>query len=193
MSGNTRDEVTSAAILAAGKNVFQKWGLEKTTMEDIAREAGKGKSTLYYYYKKKEEIFDAVIRREIGDLLSRAKDSARDVSSARERLRKYVVSSTIEMKNSAPLYEILRREVEKDPNFFKEIQEHFQAGEVQFIQDILNLGVQQNHFSFANDQELAATAEVVLKILGCLQLGLLLDSHEIRHVELIARLVVNGI
>ncbi len=193
MSETGKDEATEVAILEAGKRVFQKWGLGKSTMEDIAREAGKGKSTLYYYFKKKEEIFDAVIRKEIDQILSRAKDSVRNVSSARERLRKYVVSSALEMKNSVPLFEIARREVERDPRFLGNVLDEFQTGEVEFIQDILNLGAQQNHFSFANDQELAVTAGVIFRILGSLQLGLLLGNYEIREVEHVARLVVNGI
>ena len=56
-----KDDLVKAEILKAAERVFQKWGSNKTTMEDIAREAGKGKSTLYYYYQSKEEIFDAVV------------------------------------------------------------------------------------------------------------------------------------
>ncbi len=193
MSETGSDDATGEAILEAGKRVFQKWGLGKSTMEDIAREAGKGKSTLYYYFKGKEEIFDAVVRKEIGDVLSRARDSVRDVISARERLRKYVVSSALEMKNSVPLFEIARREVERDPKFLGKVLDAFQPGEVEFLQDLLNLGMRQNHFSFANDQELSATAGVIFRILGSLQLGLLLGNYEIREVEHVARLVVNGI
>ncbi len=193
MSETGRDDATGEAILEAGKRVFQKWGLGKSTMEDIAREAGKGKSTLYYYFKRKEEIFDAVVRKEIGNVLSRAKDSVRDVISARERLRKYVVSSALEMKNSVALFEIARREVERDPKFLGKVLDEFQPGEVEFLQDLLNLGMRQNHFSFANDQELSATAGVIFRILGSLQLGLLLGNYEIREVEHVARLVVNGI
>ncbi|PKN72465.1 MAG: TetR/AcrR family transcriptional regulator, partial [Deltaproteobacteria bacterium HGW-Deltaproteobacteria-10] len=55
-----KDEEVKQAIKAAAKRVFAKWGLNKTTMEDIAGEAGKGKSTLYYYFKSKEEIFETV-------------------------------------------------------------------------------------------------------------------------------------
>jgi AcrR family transcriptional regulator len=44
-------------IMEAAHLLFQRFGYKKTTMEDIAREAGKGKSSLYYYFKTKEEIF----------------------------------------------------------------------------------------------------------------------------------------
>jgi AcrR family transcriptional regulator len=41
---NMKDGDVKNSILEAAKRVFQKWGLNKTTMEDIAHEAGKGKS-----------------------------------------------------------------------------------------------------------------------------------------------------
>jgi len=50
-----KDELIKAAIIEAARRVFQKWGLKKSTMEDIAEEAGKGKSTLYYYFKSKRK------------------------------------------------------------------------------------------------------------------------------------------
>ncbi len=193
MSKTEKDKAARTAILEAGKQAFRKWGRGKTTMEDIASEAGRGKSTLYYYYRNRDEIFDAVVRMEVGDLLSRVKETARDLSSARERLRKYIVSSAIEMKSSAPLSEIISREAENDPHFLRKIREQFRGEESQFLQETLNLGVQQNHFSFANDQELATTSDAIFKILACLQLGLLHEDYEVRHVETMARLIVNGI
>ena len=51
-----KDEIIKAKILEGADKLFQKYGLGKTTMEDIAKDAGKGKSTLYYYFKSKEEI-----------------------------------------------------------------------------------------------------------------------------------------
>ena len=35
-----KDDIVRAEILKAAERVFQKWGINKTTMEDIAREAG---------------------------------------------------------------------------------------------------------------------------------------------------------
>ncbi len=51
-------------ILDVAQKIFSHFGFDKTTMELIAKEARKGKSTLYYYFKNKEEIYAAVIERE---------------------------------------------------------------------------------------------------------------------------------
>ena len=54
MTGNKEQR---EAIISAATGLFSRFGLEKTTMEDIAKAARKGKSTLYYYFKNKEAVF----------------------------------------------------------------------------------------------------------------------------------------
>ena len=44
-------------ILSSALSVFKKYGIEKATMDEIAKEADFGKATLYYYFSSKEEIF----------------------------------------------------------------------------------------------------------------------------------------
>jgi AcrR family transcriptional regulator len=45
-----------AAILQAAWKLIRHYGYNKTTIEDIAREAGVGKGTAYLYFKSKSEI-----------------------------------------------------------------------------------------------------------------------------------------
>ena len=59
----TNDNEQKERILSAAKNLFSRFGLEKTTMEDIAKAAGKGKSSLYYYFKSKEEVMPRLSER----------------------------------------------------------------------------------------------------------------------------------
>lgn len=49
-------EVHREAISSAAENLFSEKGLEAATMDDIAREAGYSKATLYVYFKNKEAI-----------------------------------------------------------------------------------------------------------------------------------------
>ena len=48
-------------IIEAALAVFDKLGIEKTTMEEIAVEAGFGKATLYYYYPSKDEVYTEIM------------------------------------------------------------------------------------------------------------------------------------
>lgn len=48
-------------ILTAAAHVFGHYGYDKSTLGDIAREAGVAKSTLYLRWKTKEDLFGAVL------------------------------------------------------------------------------------------------------------------------------------
>jgi AcrR family transcriptional regulator len=45
------------AILEAAFAVFSRYGFRRTSMEDIAREAGISRASIYSYFENKEEIF----------------------------------------------------------------------------------------------------------------------------------------
>jgi AcrR family transcriptional regulator len=51
-------------ILSAAAAVIVRQGYDKTTMSDIADEAGVSRGTVYLYFKGKEEIFDALVYHE---------------------------------------------------------------------------------------------------------------------------------
>lgn len=51
-------------LLAAAARRFVAVGIRKTTMEEIAREAGAGKATLYRYFDNKDAVVDALLDRE---------------------------------------------------------------------------------------------------------------------------------
>ncbi|GCE19515.1 TetR/AcrR family transcriptional regulator [Dictyobacter kobayashii] len=51
-------------ILEAASELLQRWGYKKTTIDDIARQAGVAKGTIYLHWKTKEDLFMALIMRE---------------------------------------------------------------------------------------------------------------------------------
>src|SRR5512142_2088661 len=51
-------------ILVAAAAVIIRLGYDKTTMSDIAEEAGASRRTVYLYFNGKEELFDALLYRE---------------------------------------------------------------------------------------------------------------------------------
>ncbi|HAA33995.1 MAG TPA: TetR/AcrR family transcriptional regulator, partial [Firmicutes bacterium] len=53
---NKRDE-----ILVQAANLFRKKGFSGTSMQDIARDVGILKGSIYYYFNSKNEIFREVL------------------------------------------------------------------------------------------------------------------------------------
>jgi AcrR family transcriptional regulator len=186
------DENVKAEILQAAERVFQKWGLNKTTMEDIAHEAGKGKSTLYYYYKSKEEIFDVVVMRQLDYVLSKAKAATVDAVSAKEKIKKYIIALMIEIKNCAIVFSIARREIKGNQEFLDKIRKAFQDKEESFIREILIIGIQSEEFSFICESELDAATKATVGIIHALELYFGLENDDIRQIDIAAKLITNG-
>jgi AcrR family transcriptional regulator len=59
-----KDEIDQR-ILDAAEQLFIRYRYDKTTVDDIAREAGVSKSTIYLRWKRKDDLFGAVIWRSI--------------------------------------------------------------------------------------------------------------------------------
>lgn len=53
-----------ARILDAATEQFQRWGIQRSTMEDVARQAGVSRITVYRRFATKEELVEQVILRE---------------------------------------------------------------------------------------------------------------------------------
>src|SRR5215831_3846597 len=51
-------------ILDIAAAMLVRWGYRKTTIDDVARESGVGKGTIYLHWKDKNELFRAAIWRE---------------------------------------------------------------------------------------------------------------------------------
>jgi AcrR family transcriptional regulator len=51
-------------ILDTAAALILRWGYNKTTIEDIARQAGVAKGTIYLHWKTREELFAALMKRE---------------------------------------------------------------------------------------------------------------------------------
>ena len=63
-SERERREGRAQHILDAAASLMLRYGYQKTTIDDIAREAGVGKGTLYLHWKTREALFAALILRE---------------------------------------------------------------------------------------------------------------------------------
>lgn len=59
-----KHEARTNRILDATLELLQRWGYRKTTLDDIAKQAGVTKGTLYQHWKTREALFEALLQRE---------------------------------------------------------------------------------------------------------------------------------
>lgn len=80
-----KDEREQAFKQAALK-VFSSKGYHKTTMAEIAMEAGFGKGTLYWYWSSKEELYFALVQESHDEFVRRVEEASNRDGNALEKL-----------------------------------------------------------------------------------------------------------
>lgn len=63
-----------------------RYGVKRTSIDDVAREAGIAKGTLYLYYDSKDALFAGIARRMCDEVLASAREVASSRASLAERL-----------------------------------------------------------------------------------------------------------
>jgi AcrR family transcriptional regulator len=86
---------TREAILDAAERLLARYGYKKTTMDDVAREAGIGKGTTYLHFPSKEELTLCTIDRIVDRLLDRLWAIARSGGPADRRLRDMLLTRVL--------------------------------------------------------------------------------------------------
>lgn len=191
-----KDERVRASIMEAATKVFQRWGLHKTTMEDIARAAGKGKSTLYYYFKSKEEIFHTIANEEITNITRLAEISMGKVVSAKEKLRVYTTTVFKEIHDRTMIYSILVGEVRINNQLIEQIQQNFNKTEAKLVQNLLTLGIEAGEFRKLSTENIAKTATLLVTIIRSFEIDLILDNRiqDIdSYINLLNGIIIDGI
>lgn len=150
-------------LIAAAQRLFIKFGFEKTTMNEIAVEARKGKSSLYYYFTSKEDIFQAVVEYEAEILKNEIINSIQGLDNSEEKLRTYVLTRFLGIKKLGNLYNALRDDFLANIDFIKSIRIKYDIMEKEKISEILTEGIKQGYFKIQNVNDITETIHMTLK------------------------------
>jgi len=180
-------------IVESSRDLFARFGLRKTTMDDIAAKCRMGKATLYYYFKNKEDIFRAVIDEEGRLFKERMEEALSKETTPRDKLRAFVLTRVVYIKELTNYYSTMRDEYLQHYAFIERERLKFNDWEIQTVQSILDEGIQQGVFS-KFDSRLTATA-IVFALKG-LEYPWTVDQDVIdieRAVDLTLPVLFNGI
>ncbi|MGI0525390.1 TetR/AcrR family transcriptional regulator [Rhizobium giardinii] len=88
------DPAKRGQIIDGAKRVFMSVGFDAASMNDITREAGVSKGTIYVYFENKEELFAAMIERERNRVVQTVKHALDDHEAIDEALFDFGVTLT---------------------------------------------------------------------------------------------------
>src|SRR5262245_20494029 len=104
--------VSRARVLAAARKRFERYGYRRTSIAEIARDAGIAVGTVYRYFETKEAIFLAVAEDTIDAWLAEARRALGSPGTAIERLARLGRVSVEFNRRTTLVQSILERDTE---------------------------------------------------------------------------------
>ena len=178
-----KDEIVISEILSGAKKLFGKHGLKKTTMEDIATAAGKGKSTLYYYFPSKNEIFEAVVEDEMKNVVRRLREAVNASFSANEKLKAFLQAQITSIIEFHSFREVLFEDLLTSMRMLICIKSRYEQIQIDMIKEILLGGTQSGEFKEMSIERMNKMSFVMVTIFRGLHFPLSVELSEIKTHE----------
>ena len=168
-----KDDV-SEIILNSAKTIFARYGFKKTTMDEIAQAARKGKSSIYHYFKSKEDIFKAIVEKEADELSAAIAKAITAETTSEKKIRAYVLARMKGINNLTNLYSALKDEYLEHYSFIENVRVKYDTEEVNTIKGILKTGVEDGEFKI---EDINLTAFALVTALKGLEYPLFIKNN----------------
>jgi len=172
--GRKKSEDTKEKILVAAIQRFSEFGYRRTSINDVAEEAGLARATVYLYWKRKQDLFVAGLERFNSGSRNLAETAAAEKGSAAERIlatvmAQYGATSDI-VHGTASGHELFQANLQLGRAVVKECLSH---GE-KLLNRLLQQGIRDGEFKLQRSS--ARSADIAHIIVGFAQ-NSLLDRH----------------
>lgn len=197
MATRTATIPTRELILDAGLRLLARLGYRKSSMDDLAREAGLARRTIYLHFASKEAVFLASIDRVVDELLEKLIAITAEEKDPIERVRRMLVARVLHRVDSVrDYYQSLDEMFGVLRKTYLERRERYFAAELDVFTSAVADGIASGRFApgdarIAARTLLTATNSLLPYSLSVKELGSRKEiEREIGHV---AELVLNGL
>ncbi|WP_158797473.1 TetR/AcrR family transcriptional regulator [Pedobacter sp. L105] len=175
-----KDEIVIEEILLGAKKLFGKHGLKKTTMEEIATAAGKGKSTLYYYFPSKNEIFEAVVEDEMKNVVKRIREAVNVSLTAKDKLKAFLQAQITSIIGFHSFKEVLFDDLVASMRMLIFIKSRYEQIQIDMIREILLGGAQSGEFKEMSTDRMNKMSFVMVTAFRGLHFPLSIELSELQ-------------
>jgi len=179
-------EVRSQIIDSATK-YFSRYGFHKTTMDEIARNIHKAKGVLYYYFKNKEDLFNEVLKQELGSVKAALLKIVTSNKNALTILTDYILTRFRLLNNAVNYHETLKADFFEKYHFVKDVREDFENFDKNQFTAIIQKGNEEGYLEVSN---VGPTVDVAMMIIRSIEIPLFLQDKYKTYEKTIHELIL---
>ena len=158
---DTRIERTKREnIISTAQRLFTRFGLRKTTVEEIIRLTKIAKGTFYKYFPDKEVLFLEVVKKESSSLISAIREAVSQCSNSQDKMKAYLNTKACKIADLVNFYQVTREGIDEYWPRIDKIREKYLSEERKIVREILTDGINSGEMEI-EDPELTAYAIVI--------------------------------
>jgi AcrR family transcriptional regulator len=177
-------EDKATVILETAQRRFAIYGVEKTTMREIAGDLNMSKGSLYYYFPDKENLYRAVIEKEQAEFIKILEEDLKKTKDPADGLKKYVINRLSYFKALVNLSRLRAETFTEYKPFIGEAMSRFREMEMLYVKELLDRGISSGIFKIDDSFETASLFLDLLRGLRSAVLSnkalLIIDDEEYR-------------
>jgi AcrR family transcriptional regulator len=137
---------TKKMLIEVARQLFAEKGKKEVTMNDIAEASKKGRRTLYTYFNNKEEIYRAVIDKELDTIIERLSVVSAQKTEPDVKLTNHIITHLDAVKD------VVNRNGSLRADFFHDIYEverkrrKIDVVEIELLKSIIAEGIEKGSF-----------------------------------------------
>ena len=137
---------TKNMLIEVARKLFAENGKKNVTMNDIAEASKKGRRTLYTYFNNKEEIYKAVIDKELDSILEKLTVVSAQKTEPDIKLTNHILTHLDALKDVVTRNGSLRADFFHDIYEVERKRKKIDIKEIALIRSIISEGIEKNIF-----------------------------------------------
>lgn len=153
---NSSDEI----VRIAGE-VFQKYGYQRVSMQDISQASGKGRSTIYNHFKNKDEILDAFLAQQARKILDECKKSISPEIPLALNIENFQKVKLSQIKQLVSKYHLVMEDLKHTPATLILKTRPLDKEQVAILSDVIAWAVDKKEISYLPKEDIQFIAEII--------------------------------
>lgn len=187
------DTDVKSLIVESATKYFSKFGFYKTTMDEIAKHIHKAKGILYYYFKSKEELFNEVLKQELGAVKAELSKIVNSDKDSLITLKDYMLTRLKLLHKAVNYHETLKADFFDRYHFVKDVRDDFTEFERTQLTIILKKGKKEGYLDVKN---INSAVNIIMMVVNGIEIPLFLQNKYYEYeptIDELATMIVHSL